>query len=94
MVHGSELDGTHADKAELIGYILRAESLVSKDTIMVGDRSHDMMGAKSNSVFAVGALWGYGSKAELVSSGALALCESLGDLPEILFSSCAIGVGE
>jgi phosphoglycolate phosphatase len=92
-VYGSDLDGTNADKSKLIGQILRAEPLAALETIMVGDRSHDMIGARSNGVFAVGALWGYGSKAELVSAGASVLCESPSDLPAILLSSFAIGVG-
>lgn len=92
-VYGSELDGTNADKSKLIGHILRAEPLAVTETIMVGDRSHDMNGARANNVFAVGALWGYGSKAELVSAGASVLCESPRNLPEVLFSSFAIEVG-
>jgi phosphoglycolate phosphatase len=92
-VYGSELDGTNADKSDLIGHILRVEPLTATETIMVGDRSHDMIGARSNGVFAVGALWGYGSKAELVSTGASALCESPSDLPRLLLSLSASGVG-
>jgi phosphoglycolate phosphatase len=85
-VYGSELDCTNADKMELIAHILRSESLAAEKTIMIGDRSHDMVGAKSNGVFAVGALWGYGSKEELVASGATRLCATPADLPQVLES--------
>jgi phosphoglycolate phosphatase len=37
---------------------------------------HDVVGAKANGVFAVGVLWGYGSREELVAAGAEMLCES------------------
>jgi len=40
---------------------------------MVGDRSHDMIGARANGVRAIGVLWGYGSRDELSAAGANAL---------------------
>ena len=45
--YGSELDGTRKDKGELIEFILKKEKLDPSDTIMVGDRMHDLRGAKS-----------------------------------------------
>ena len=38
--------------------------------IMVGDRCFDMIAATTAGCLAVGALWGYGSKAELMDAGA------------------------
>jgi phosphoglycolate phosphatase len=43
---------------------------------MVGDRSHDVLGARKNGVAAVGVLWGYGSRTELTNAGAGALLAS------------------
>ena len=83
-VYGSELDGTNADKRDLIAHILRAESLSPADTVMVGDRAHDMLGARANDLFPIGALWGYGSREELVSAGAGKLCEEPGMLSSTL----------
>lgn len=74
-VYGSELDGTNANKRDLLAQLLRAESLSPTDTVMVGDRAHDILGARANGLFSVGVLWGYGSREELVSAGAEALCE-------------------
>ena len=85
-VYGSELDGTRSDKTELIAHILKAEALSPAATCMVGDRKYDMIGAKGNAVFAVGALWGYGSRRELIEAGAAAVCESPVELGEILSS--------
>ena len=59
-VHGSELDGSNADKTKLIAHVLTAESLTPTETIMIGDRAHDVVGAKVNSVVPIGVLWGYG----------------------------------
>jgi phosphoglycolate phosphatase len=85
-VYGSELDGTRSDKAELIAYILNAECISSTGTFMVGDREHDMIGAVANEVLGVGALWGYGTRQELLGAGAAALCERPADLGTILSS--------
>ncbi len=69
-VNGSELDGTRANKAELIAHILVRQNISSADTVMIGDREHDMVGAQKNNVPAIGALWGYGTGKELMNSGA------------------------
>jgi hypothetical protein len=37
---------------------------------MVGDRKHDIVGARSNSVQSLGVLWGYGTREELEAAGA------------------------
>ncbi len=43
---------------------------------MIGDRHHDITGAKENGLRTVGVLWGYGSRQELEDAGADALCEA------------------
>jgi len=81
-VYGSELNGVNTDKKDLLAHLLRAESLSPEITVMVGDRAHDVLGARANRLFSIGVLWGYGSKEELVSAGADALCvepRALGD---------------
>lgn len=82
--YGSELDGRRSDKAGLIAHLLQRESLAPSRSVMVGDRSHDMLGARSNGVVPVGVLWGYGSREELVGAGARALCGRPGDLLDVL----------
>jgi phosphoglycolate phosphatase len=69
-VHGSELSGERSDKAELIEYLLRTHELCAEHAIMVGDREHDVLGARKNGLSALGALWGYGSRQELLAAGA------------------------
>lgn len=83
-VFGSELDGTRSDKTELIAHILARRSLARDATCMVGDREHDIRGAKGNGIRAIGALWGYGSRKELLDAGAEALCETPGELCDLL----------
>jgi len=69
-VDGSELDGTRTDKADLIAHILRRDGLAPNDVMMIGDRKHDIIGARKNGVRGVGVLWGYGTYEELNAAGA------------------------
>jgi phosphoglycolate phosphatase len=92
-VYGTEPDGSLDDKADLIGAVLRAEELDPGDTVMVGDRSHDMVGARANGLRAVGVLWGYGSRPELEAAGADALVNTAGDLTGALAGTAGVGLG-
>ncbi len=47
-VFGAELDGTRADKSHLLEYALKQAAVDPAKTLMIGDRSHDMVGAKNN----------------------------------------------
>jgi len=86
-VFGSELDGTRTDKTELLRHALSVTGVDPAQTIMIGDRSHDMVAARNNDMTAVGVLYGYGSHAELVEAGAHRLCAA----PEDLITHIEIG---
>lgn len=73
-VFGSELDGTRVDKSDLLDYALKIAAVDPSKTLMIGDRSHDIVGAKNNGMQAIGVLYGYGSKDELIGAGALHVC--------------------
>ena len=75
-VYGSNLDGSLTHKSDLIRFVLESESIAPSAAIMIGDRHHDITGAKENELRTVGALWGYGSRQELEDAGADALCEA------------------
>jgi phosphoglycolate phosphatase len=79
-VYGTEPDGSLDDKAQLIAAVLRTQALDPRHAVMVGDRSHDMIGAHANGVHAIGVLWGYGSREELEAAGADALVSTPADL--------------
>ena len=84
-VHGSSFDGTHENKAEVIACALRDAGVTDKaEAIMVGDRRYDIEGAHACGLDAIGAVYGYGSEAELAAAGAkyladtpLAVCDIL-----------------
>jgi phosphoglycolate phosphatase len=73
-VFGSELDGTRVDKSHLLEYALKEASVDPAKTLMIGDRSHDMVGAKNNGMKGIGVLYGYGSRDELLEAGAHHVC--------------------
>lgn len=87
IIVGSELNGQRVHKGEVIKEALKkAGEPEKKNCIMVGDRLHDVLGARENGISAVGVLYGYGSKKELCEAGAQLLCESVTDLLNILLS--------
>lgn len=64
---------------------------MTRDTTdAVGDREHDIRGAKANGVAAIGALWGYGSRKELVDADATVVCERPDQLCDILSSNSTL----
>ena len=69
-VYGSELDGRLGNKTELIEYIMKNEHLNKTETVMIGDRKHDIIGANNKDILSCGVLYGYGSKEELMDAGA------------------------
>jgi phosphoglycolate phosphatase len=75
-VFGSELDGTRTDKTDLLRHALETASVDPRQAIMIGDRAHDMIGARNNAMSAIGVLYGYGSRDELVDAGAHRICET------------------
>jgi phosphoglycolate phosphatase len=77
-VFGSELDGTRVDKSRLLEYALKEASVDPARTLMIGDCSHDMIGAKNNGMKGIGVLYGYGSRDELLQAGAHHVCQTPG----------------
>ena len=63
--YGSELTGERTNKGELIRYILEKENLNPTECLMVGDREHDIFGARQNGIETIAVEYGYGSQAEL-----------------------------
>ncbi|HKO93737.1 MAG TPA: HAD family hydrolase [Polyangiaceae bacterium] len=69
-VYGAELSGERSNKAELIAYALQSEAIQPRRACMIGDREHDIVGARANGTASLGVTWGYGTAAELEAAGA------------------------
>ncbi len=83
-VYGSELDGTRTDKKDLIGYVLEHEDRSATDATMIGDRRHDIIGAKAHELRTIGVAWGYGAEGELEAAGADSVAETVEELEDLL----------
>ncbi len=77
---GSLLDGGRTDKAQVIEEALRRLGAFPEQTVMVGDREHDVKGAARLGIPCAGAVYGYGSREELVQAGARWLLEEPGEI--------------
>ena len=70
-VAGATMDATRNKKADIIKYALESCNISEKSSvIMIGDREHDVIGAKENGLDSIGVLFGYGSYDELKRAGA------------------------
>ena len=81
--HGNE------DGARKSAVIRRVLSYVEDDTtsaVMVGDRRHDVAGAREAGLPCIGVLYGYGSREELEKAGAAFIAEDISRLKELLLS--------
>jgi len=79
VIMGSELDGSRSRKSEVIQAVL--DNLISAEKIiMIGDREHDIIGAKETGVASVGVTWGYGTRQELEAAGAINIVDSAEEL--------------
>ena len=82
-VYGSELDGTRTDKTELLRFA-QGERSEPRDAVMIGDRYHDIVGARNNGILAIGVAWGYGTADELLGAGAAHIAALPGELPGLV----------
>jgi len=81
-VYGAQSDGRGADKGEVIAAAIAGARLEAAPRIvMIGDRRYDALGARAVGIPAIGALWGYGDRAELTEAGADPIIASPRDIP-------------
>jgi phosphoglycolate phosphatase len=83
-IYGSELDGRLGHKAELVAHVLAEEGLAPERAVMLGDRRHDVEGARANGVRSLGVTYGYGDRAELSAAGATWICDDLREALAVL----------
>ncbi|CAB1209819.1 HAD-IA family hydrolase [Acinetobacter bouvetii] len=85
--YGSELNGERTNKGELIAYILEKENLNPAECVMVGDREHDIFGARRNGIETIAVEYGYGSDQELTEAAPQARIKQFSDLLQLLNQS-------
>jgi len=84
-IAGSNLDGTRDKKSEVIKYALESCNIIDfSKAIMIGDREHDIIGAKEVGIKSIGVLYGYGDRNELEKAGADFIVDTVADIGKIL----------
>jgi phosphoglycolate phosphatase len=87
-IGGDDLAGSRRTKALVIEEVLaRLGHPQASRTIMVGDRSHDIAGARSHGIDALAVAWGYAMPGELGTAAPLAICADAGELAALLLDS-------
>jgi len=89
VIMGAESDGSRERKSEVITAALA--ELGGKHNfdkiIMIGDREHDIIGAKETNITGIGVTWGYGSSQELEAAGATTIVSSTNELYEAIINA-------
>ena len=83
-IYGSTLDESRNTKDKVLTYAIEKIGLTNDRSVMVGDRFHDVEGAKVNGLSCVGVLYGFGSREELLGAGAITVAETPNELQKIL----------
>ena len=83
-VCGSKMDESRSKKDQVIEYAIERNHISDKSKIlMIGDRKHDILGAKKVGLKSCGVLFGYGSRQELEEAGADFIAENVSRLDKI-----------
>lgn len=90
-IAGATMDEKRVKKADVIAYALESMGITDlPSAIMIGDREHDVLGAKAVGLESIGVLYGYGDLEELQTAGATYIAEK----PEAIMQILAQGAKE
>ncbi len=85
VVCGATMDSSRSKKGDVIAYTLGQLGITDKASVlMIGDRHHDIEGAKENGLSSAGVLWGFGDESELKNAGADAIAHNMDELVKIV----------
>lgn len=86
-IGGSDMGETRSSKTAVIEYVMENCGIAEPEKcIMVGDREHDVIGAKACGINCVGVLFGYGSRKELEKANAAYIVDTVEELGNLLRS--------
>jgi len=85
LIAGATMDTTRNKKSDVIAYAIEKSGIADlSKAVMIGDREHDILGAKENHLSSIGVLYGYGDRAELEAAGADHIVGSPGEILSIV----------
>jgi phosphoglycolate phosphatase len=82
-VHAASLDGRVRHKEQVVAAALAAH-LDGERPVLIGDRSHDVLGARAHGLPCIGAGWGPAPAGELVAAGAAVVAATPAEVPAAL----------
>lgn len=87
-VGGNDLKESRPRKDLVIRYVMENyPSITPENTIMVGDRKYDVLGARACGLGCIGVLYGYGSREELMECHADYIAEDIDHLRSLLLDA-------
>ncbi len=85
LVSGAGYTPESAIKSKIIARAIDALNITDKSKIlMIGDREHDVLGAKENGLDSIGVLFGFGSLKELTKAGATYIAKDQNEILKII----------
>lgn len=86
-IHGSDMSADNKPKDKLIADAILMNGLSKNESIMIGDRYHDINGAKTNGIASIAVTYGYGSINELSELQPDYIAASADEIEKILYKS-------
>lgn len=84
-IAGASLDMKRCKKEDVINHALKNLNITNtNEVIMIGDRKHDVLGARIHNIDCIGVLYGYGSKEEFLDCKCKYIVNETLDILEIL----------
>lgn len=84
LVSGSLADFSRITKTDVIGYALNTLQWQPDQTVMIGDRRDDVVGAASNNMRAIGVTWGFGGESEFHAPNVITIAHQPSKLADYL----------
>lgn len=85
VIAGADFEETRVNKGDVIKYALnKADIKDLSKVIMIGDREHDIIGAKENNIKSIGVLYGFGDVIELTQARADYISKTPQDILDII----------
>lgn len=79
------MDEVRCQKAEIIKYAIESYPVINlSETIMIGDREHDILGANQAGIASIGVLYGFGDYEELSNAKAKYIVKDMKDILKIV----------
>ena len=84
-VAGATMNGSRSKKDDVIRYAVSSYPINNlSESIMIGDREHDILGANKVGMDSIGVLFGYGDNDELKKAGAAYIVKEMTDILNIV----------